>query len=261
MVFRHRLPTKASGGGRLDKLSPRLFPAAREAALKARQNPGWLKEHEGRLLFCLAANLPQPDAVVEIGSAEGKSTIWLASGLKASGRGGRVFAVDPHEAYLGRSNTQEEFERNMRAAGVSEFVVGIGERSEEAAKGWGAPLKLIFIDGDHSYDAVRRDFELWEKHLVPGGVVAFHDCLRPRTGPTRVFLEEVVCSRRFSQVALVGSIGYGQKGCGQEAGGLGLSESLLGRRYVEASLRLFLFGAARVRAKPLLNFLRALVPH
>ena len=34
---------------------------------------------------------------------------------------------------------------------------------------------LIFIDGDHSYDGVKRDFELYRELLSPRGFVVFHD--------------------------------------------------------------------------------------
>lgn len=38
-------------------------------------------------------------------------------------------------------------------------------------------LDVAFIDGDHSEDGVRRDFELWAPLVRPGGVVAFHDTI------------------------------------------------------------------------------------
>lgn len=36
-------------------------------------------------------------------------------------------------------------------------------------------LDLVFIDGDHSYDGVKRDFELYSKLLNKNGIIAFHD--------------------------------------------------------------------------------------
>lgn len=36
-------------------------------------------------------------------------------------------------------------------------------------------IDVLFIDGDHSYDGVKADFELWSPLVRPGGVVAFHD--------------------------------------------------------------------------------------
>ena len=39
----------------------------------------------------------------------------------------------------------------------------------------GQPLDLLFIDGDHAYDSVRRDFELYAPLVRPDGLIAFHD--------------------------------------------------------------------------------------
>jgi predicted O-methyltransferase YrrM len=39
----------------------------------------------------------------------------------------------------------------------------------------GKPLDFLFIDGDHTYDGVRQDFETYGKLVRPGGLVAFHD--------------------------------------------------------------------------------------
>jgi predicted O-methyltransferase YrrM len=39
----------------------------------------------------------------------------------------------------------------------------------------GHPLDFLFIDGDHSYAGVRRDFELYSPLVRSGGVIALHD--------------------------------------------------------------------------------------
>jgi hypothetical protein len=43
------------------------------------------------------------------------------------------------------------------------------------AESWERPVSLIFVDGDHSYEGVLRDTR-WIDHLLPGGLVIFHDC-------------------------------------------------------------------------------------
>lgn len=37
---------------------------------------------------------------------------------------------------------------------------------------------VAFIDGDHTYRGVKRDFELWSPLVKPGGIVAFHDTIQ-----------------------------------------------------------------------------------
>jgi predicted O-methyltransferase YrrM len=36
-------------------------------------------------------------------------------------------------------------------------------------------VDLLFLDGDHSYDGVRADFENYAPLVRPGGLIAFHD--------------------------------------------------------------------------------------
>ncbi len=39
----------------------------------------------------------------------------------------------------------------------------------------GAPADFLFLDGDHTFEGVRRDFEAFSPLVRPGGLVAFHD--------------------------------------------------------------------------------------
>jgi len=39
----------------------------------------------------------------------------------------------------------------------------------------GKKLDLLFIDGDHSYEGVKRDWEMYSPLMREGGVVVFHD--------------------------------------------------------------------------------------
>jgi predicted O-methyltransferase YrrM len=43
-------------------------------------------------------------------------------------------------------------------------------------------VDFLFIDGDHSYEGVRRDFELYSPLVAPGGLVAFHDIVQSHPG-------------------------------------------------------------------------------
>jgi hypothetical protein len=39
---------------------------------------------------------------------------------------------------------------------------------------------MLFIDGDHTYDGVRQDYEMYAPLVRPGGLVGFHDiCQHP----------------------------------------------------------------------------------
>lgn len=36
-------------------------------------------------------------------------------------------------------------------------------------------IQFLFIDGDHSYEGVRQDFEIYSRLVPPGGIIGFHD--------------------------------------------------------------------------------------
>ncbi len=50
------------------------------------------------------------------------------------------------------------------------FILGY---SVEVSKDWDKPIGVLFIDGNH--DEAMQDFEAWEKFVVQGGYVLFHD--------------------------------------------------------------------------------------
>ena len=39
-------------------------------------------------------------------------------------------------------------------------------------------VDILFIDGDHQYEGVKRDFELWSPLVRSGGVIVFHDIVK-----------------------------------------------------------------------------------
>jgi MMP 1-O-methyltransferase len=149
---------------------------------------GFLHEAEGYALMTLAARGPGNGAIVELGSFMGRSTCWLAHGTKSAFRE-KVTAVDhfkgspehqPGEVFecatlKEEGSTYPRFRANVEAAGLADYVEPIVASSEEAAASWHGPIRLLFIDGDHSYEATKRDFEVWSPFVVPGGIVAFHD--------------------------------------------------------------------------------------
>ena len=48
----------------------------------------------------------------------------------------------------------------------------------------GKKIDFLFIDGDHSYEGVREDYQMYSKLVKRGGIIAFHDILPhpPETG-------------------------------------------------------------------------------
>src|SRR5262249_46382420 len=53
----------------------------------------------------------------------------------------------------------------------------VRETSDGAARRWSLPIDLLFIDGDHSYEGVKHDWEAFSPFVQPFGLVIFHDTL------------------------------------------------------------------------------------
>ena len=177
---------------------------ARERAVRV---DGWLSDAQGRALFEAAAASTGRGAIVEIGSWKGRSTTWLASGARLAGR--RVYAIDPHRLSREdpRAATLDEFLGNLARNDLADAVEPLIMTSEEAAGRIAGPIELLFIDGDHSYKAVRRDAELWLPRLIDGGTVMFHDVATAAyTGPRRVVRQMVCRDPRFHRIGRVGSM-------------------------------------------------------
>ena len=51
---------------------------------------------------------------------------------------------------------------------------------------------FIFIDGDHSYEGIKADFELYSPMLEPGGYLVFDDYQREPWPDVQQFVDEVV---------------------------------------------------------------------
>lgn len=66
-------------------------------------------------------------------------------------------------------------------------------------------LDFLFIDGDHSYEGVKQDFEMYSPFVKQGGIVAFHDINdsqkhRDRNVFVGKFWNEIKDDRRFEAV-------------------------------------------------------------
>jgi len=197
----------------------------REVAVRAK---GFLDEEEGLLLFKLALDASRLAPCFEVGSYCGKSAIFLAEGCRITGKH-VLFSVDHHrgseeqqpgqeyyddelfDAELGRVDTFRPFVKNVDEAGLRDWVVPIVSTSERLGSCWpGVRLGLVFVDGGHGEQDVRRDVSVWSARLVSGGYLCVHDLYAdPAEGgqaPYRAF-EEVRASGGWEHVRQVGSLG------------------------------------------------------
>ena len=130
---------------------------------------------------------------------------------------GPVVTVDPHSAPSvtdpdlgGQPSSWGDFQASLRNAGVESGVEAHRAYSRDLASGWNRPIRVLWIDGDHTYRGTKEDIDLFRGHLAPGAIVAMHDVLHSFEGPVRVFAEELLASDLFGPAGLCGSIGWAQ---------------------------------------------------
>jgi len=134
-----------------------------------------LQFDEAALLFRLARDV-KAGPVVEIGRFKGGSTIVFASALPESVQ---LWSYDFHVALRpdmpGEQLDAELHDALVRlgVAGHVHLVVGDSRTVEPPA----GELELLFIDGDHSYEGAKADFERWSRFVKPGGHVLLHDAV------------------------------------------------------------------------------------
>ena len=202
-------------------MSDARLPADFEAVMddawrRARDIAGYIGEMESRALGMLAAGSPGQGLIVEIGSFKGKSTVALASIAQHYGFG-PVVSIDPHNApsvtdprLEPGESSYDVFRASLRGSGMEQQVEVHRSTSRDAAAEWSRPIRLLWIDGDHTYAGAKEDFDLFSPYLSEGAIVAFHDTLFAFEGPIRVFVEQVLRSDQFGPARFFHSIGWAQ---------------------------------------------------
>jgi hypothetical protein len=148
--------------------------------------------------------------IVEIGSYHGRSTIALALGAQ-EGTKVPVYAVDPYVSFVGplggTFGPQDKvgLVHNLLFTKAVPHVWLIQLPSVQAARGWQEPIALLWIDGDHTYEGVKADFDSWSSFVVQGGMVAFHDSLDPRFGVHRL-IKEIIEKGDYKNIGVVEKI-------------------------------------------------------
>jgi len=152
---------------------------------------GCISDAEGELLYKLARDVPDGQAIVEIGRGKGKSTVWLVKGAEA-GQRNKVYSIACHEGCHNHTsvegeNTNTEFISNLAKAGVQDTVVSLNKAPGEVVRRWEGKIGLLWINTSHEYESVKKVLLSWERHLSPNARVAIHGC--DHYGPRRVIKE------------------------------------------------------------------------
>lgn len=123
---------------------------------------GWMGKEELQFLYDRAGEMSD---IVEIGSYLGRSTHALLSGCN-----GKVIAIDTWKGgkLIPMDGTEyDKFLENIKGVGQLTTIIGDSVEISKTIE----PVDMVFLDGDHTYDGVKRDIEAWlpkAKKLICG---------------------------------------------------------------------------------------------
>jgi predicted O-methyltransferase YrrM len=149
----------------------------------------------------------------EIGVFEGVTTGVIAQALSERGE---FFAIDPFIAgrigiCWGKPIAMRESKRGKPKCKLH-FVQCF---SHEAAKRIEGKFDFVFIDGDHSLDGIKQDWDDWSSRLEPNGIIALHDTIVPAHNPNvaklgshHYFVSHIQYDQRFELIKQIDSLSF-----------------------------------------------------
>ena len=140
------------------------------------QIEGWFN-HQAAYDYLLA-NMPKDGTFVELGAWLGKSSSYLCD--KATGQ--NIVIVDSFkgtaeylDSYYQLAKTKDIYKLFTENMGDRKYTAIKATSKAAARKFKDESLDVVFIDLDHSYEAVKEDIKLWLPKVKKGGYIAGDD--------------------------------------------------------------------------------------
>ena len=144
-----------------------------------------------------------PKALLEVGRFLGGSTVLIV----AAANGSRVISVDS-KITVPEYAKDSLLDEHLKRLGLSNYELFVHDSNNFDPQ---CMLDFVFIDGDHTYESVKKDFENFDKYLNIGGHMLFHGSCstRPYTthkeGTVKLMLE-LKRSEKYKLIREVGSL-------------------------------------------------------
>jgi len=134
-----------------------------------------VSEEEGRLLYSITRRV-KPYIAIETGTGIGYSAIHIGQALKDNGRGSLITC----EADIGQFSA---IEKNVKRSNLDKYIHCLNCKGVELADLYDLPcVGLVFLDSDHSYENVKKEFEVFSNMLSSSGMIIMHDVLEKEVG-------------------------------------------------------------------------------
>jgi predicted O-methyltransferase YrrM len=130
------------------------------------------------MLQKLVGEIELGSTMIEIGSFMGESTFLFASTSYFN----KIYSIDPYDGddmglkHLDLPNwdfIREQYKTNLR---YFDFIEQIEDYSSNVIdKFQDKSIDFVYIDGNHSYDSVKNDIEIFLPKIKDGGIIGGHD--------------------------------------------------------------------------------------
>ncbi|MBW2986398.1 class I SAM-dependent methyltransferase [Candidatus Woesearchaeota archaeon] len=127
------------------------------------------------------------DTVVEIGTATG-GTFYAFCQMASSDA--HIVSIDLPGGPFGGGYELDDVQLFKTYAKIGQTIYFMREDSHKDSTKSGLierlkdrKIDVLFIDGDHTYEGVKKDFELYAPLVAKGGVIIFHDICKHATVP------------------------------------------------------------------------------
>jgi len=122
-------------------------------------------------LYSIAISMKSKN-ILELGVRGGSTTLPLL--LAAKENGGSLVSVDIEDTEFTPDDKQLSKIWTFKKQDALEYLAGLEEKLF---------LDLVYIDDWHSYEHVKRELELLDKHILPDGIILLHDLMYGGTEP------------------------------------------------------------------------------
>lgn len=145
-------------------------------------------------------------ALAEIGVYQGATTVRLAAVMDPAGV---FFAIDPYPGNRFGIDFNYLIARREVSRRIVARVVWIRATGAEAINDprvAGRTIDFLFIDADHSYQGLRKDWMAWRPFLQPGALIALHDTIGGKFGCQQYMEEHILTDPAVGIVDSVDSL-------------------------------------------------------
>lgn len=149
----------------------------------------------------------KPKYILEIGTAGGGSLFMLSQVIENDGT---LISIDLPNGQFGGGYPKSRITlyNSFAKTGQKIELIRQDSHSLESLKRVKMTLKdneldFLFIDGDHSYEGVKKDYELYAPLVKKSGLIAFHDIVKgspKNVGGVPVFWKELKERHKFDEI-------------------------------------------------------------